>query len=209
MVLHDETVNRTTDKKGNIAELTAAELKQCNAADRFKAKSKTNQINACEFTPIPELETVIRQWHQLDSIQLEVKSTDKASLHLIAERLNFLIEAHQLQRAAIVTSSDAQLLRIIATHYRHLSRGFVAERFRRDPIGSASSLGCKFLVIDWRACSKALIENAHAAGLQVSVWTVNKVEVANKLYHWGVDSIITDEPSLMIKSLKLSDDEIF
>ena len=35
MVLHDETVNRTTDKKGKIEQLTAADLGQCHAAHNF------------------------------------------------------------------------------------------------------------------------------------------------------------------------------
>ena len=46
-----------------------------------------------------------------------------------------------------------------------------------------------------------MIDAAHDLGLKVSTWTVNEVNAARRLQHWGVDSIITDVPSLLLKHL--------
>lgn len=202
VVLHDATLDRTTDHKGKVSNYTAEELQHVNAAYKFKAKSRYVTSLDYTFSEVPTLEKVVNIWDHLKFIQFEVKSTDKRSLERIAERLSFLIEAHQIYRQACITSSDTSMLRIVGTKYRHIKKGFVAERFRRDPIGICISLGCDYLVIDWRACSEAIIEKAHAEGLLVSVWTVNKIDTALRLYEWGADSIITDEPTLMMKTFQ-------
>ena len=202
IVLHDATVDRTTSEKGKVTSFTANELKGFNAGCKFKPKSPNTTQLPYDSTTVPTLDEVIQAWPELESIQLEVKTTSKKALVDIADRLNFLIDAHRIQRQAIITSSDTEMLRIIAQRYRHITRGFVAERFRRDPVGNCLNLGCKYLVIDWRGCSEGLIKEAHDANLIVSVWTVNKMETALKLYHWGADSIITDEPTQMLQAFR-------
>lgn len=200
VVLHDATLDRTTERKGKVTNYNAAELAQCNAGIHFKSQSPhITQLNH-PITGVPTLEQVFREWPELQSIQLEVKSTDRRSLEMIASRINFLIDALGISRRCCITSSDTEMLRIVGQHYRHIQRGYVAERFMRDPIGVCVNLDCKYLVINWRKCSEALIEQAHAHGLQVSVWTVNRVDVALRLYEWGADSLITDEPTMMLKT---------
>lgn len=200
VVLHDTTLDRTTDQKGKLSDYTAAELAKLNAGAGFRSKSANATAITHPFSGVPTLEQVILEWPELQFIQLEVKSADRDSLTMIAERINFLVDAHQISRRCCVTSSDTEMLRIVGKRYRHIKRGYVAERFMRDPIGVCVNLDCEYLVINWRKCSEALIERAHAHGLQVSVWTVNKLDVALKLYEWGADSLITDEPTAMLKA---------
>lgn len=199
MVLHDATIDRTTNSKGKVNQLSAAQLATADTLAAFRPQSRYATTLSHPFNGVPTLDQVISEWPNLESIQLEVKTTDKQSLEGIAQRLNFLIEAHQIHQQACITSSDISLLRIVAQHYRHLTRGYVAERFRRDPVQVCVNLGCDFLVINWRICTEELIEKAHAHGLHVSAWTVNKVDVALRLCDWGADSIITDVPTAMLK----------
>ena len=200
VVLHDTTLDRTTDHRGKVTDYTAAELAAMNAGINFRSQSPHVTQLKHAVTGVPTLEQVLREWPELESMQLEVKSTDRRSLEAIAARINFLVDSLSISRRCCITSSDTDMLRIVGQHYRHLQRGYVAERFMRDPIGVCVNLGCKYLVINWRKCSEALIEQAHAHGLQVSVWTVNRIDVALRLYEWGVDSLITDEPTMMLKT---------
>ena len=203
VVLHDSTLDRTTDHKGKLTDFTAEELATMDASYGFRSKSPNVSGLKHPFTGVPTLEQVIQEWPELQSIQLEVKSTDTQTMEMIAERINFLVDAYQITRRCCVTSSDTALLRIFGKRFRHIKRGYVAERFMRDPVSVCVNLDCRFLVINWRKCTKALIDRAHAHGLEVSVWTVNRMDIALRLYEWGIDSLITDEPTAMLKTFNL------
>jgi glycerophosphoryl diester phosphodiesterase len=47
----------------------------------------------------------------------------------------------------------------------------------------------------------ALVEQVHAAGKKIMVWTVNRVEDMRQFAAWGVDAIISDETELLVRSL--------
>jgi glycerophosphoryl diester phosphodiesterase len=47
-----------------------------------------------------------------------------------------------------------------------------------------------------------LVEQVHAAGKKVMVWTVNRAERMREFAAWGVDAIISDETELLVRSLR-------
>lgn len=196
VVLHDTTVNRTSDGKGRVLDFTAAELQRMDATLPMPQWP--------EHTGIPTLAQVLEEWPDLRSIQLEVKTADKPILATIAHGLTELIERFQLQHRAIVTSSDQNLLAIMHRLAPRVRRGFVAERFTRDPLKVCLNHHCSHLVINHHRCTPDMIEGAHLLDLEVSTWTVNDVNAARRLQNWGVDSIITDVPSLMLKHLHVA-----
>jgi len=50
--------------------------------------------------------------------------------------------------------------------------------------------------------SPRFIEAAHAAGLAVQVWTVDREDDARRLLAWGVDALITDRPDIIVPLVK-------
>ena len=196
VVLHDTTVNRTTTSKGQVLDFTAEDLFQMDASQPIP--------HWPEPTGIPGLETVLSEWPNLKSIQLEVKTAPNDVLLKIGHGLVELIQTYQLQNKAIVTSADQNLLSIMHRLAPTVRRGFVAERFTRDPLEVCLNHHCSHLVINYHRCSASLIDTAHQAGLEVSTWTVNEVNAARRLQNWGVDSIITDVPSTLLKHLHVA-----
>ena len=193
VVLHDTTVNRTTNHKGNVLDFTAAELAEMDASKPLP--------HWPEPSGIPTLESVLSEWPDLKSIQLEVKTAANDILLRIGHGLLDLIQHHQLQHQAIITSADQNMLSVMQRLAPRIRRGFVAERFTRDPIEVCLSHHCSHLVINYHRCTPDLINHAHAVGLEVSTWTVNEVNVARRLQNYGVDSIISDVPSTLLKHL--------
>lgn len=193
VVLHDSTVNRTTEAKGRVLDFDAAELQNMDATVALP--------NWPERSGIPLLEQVIAEWPQLKSIQLEVKTADKPVLEAIAHGLTRMITSFSLHNRAIVTSSDQNLLAIMQRIAPNVRRGFVAERFTRAPLEVCLNHHCSHLVLNHHRCTPGMIQSAHDLGLEISTWTVNEVNAARRLQQWGVDSIITDVPSLLLKHL--------
>lgn len=194
VVIHDTKVDRTTTQLGYVRDYEAEQLVKMDATKTFPHWK--------EASGIPLLDEIIAEWPELKSIQLEVKSPDRSIQNDIADRINFLVQAYRIERKSIVTSSDVKFLKLMQRRHPNIRRGLVAERFNRNPIGMAKRLNCEYLVIDWRRCSEALVMAAQLAGLHVSTWTVNQVDIARKLHGWGVDSLITDVPSTMLSQLR-------
>lgn len=199
IVLHDTTLDRTTECTGLANTYSAEQLAHINATTRFVPTSEVPilHLSSDDSFGVPTLSRVLEEWPELRSIQLEVKTTDITSLRSIATQLGRLIHARRLQQQATVTSMDVRLLRDMQHRFPWVQRGYVAERFVRSPVATARRLGCRLLVINWRRVKPRLIAEAHSAGLHVSVWTVNDLPTAERLMEWGVDSLITDVPQRM------------
>lgn len=193
VVIHDTSVNRTTNGKGDVRTQTADQLASLNAAANFPGWQ--------EATPVPLLKDVLAEWPDLESIQLEVKTTQANDLRIIAAGLAQLVRELDLLDVATVTSMDTQLLAIMHQKAPDIRRGYVAERFTRDPIAMCQLYQCELLATNYHRVSPELIARAHALGLEFSVWTVNNLNIARRLQDWSVDSIITDVPSLMLEHL--------
>ncbi|OUS29321.1 hypothetical protein A9Q99_09445 [Gammaproteobacteria bacterium 45_16_T64] len=189
VVIHDAFVDRTTTHKGKVNEFTAGQLHKMNAATNYRNRNIASNI--------PSLDDVLSEWPNLQSIQLEVKPVAREQLHILARELASIIAHYNLQTRATVTSSDINFLRYLQQQHPTIKRGFVAERFTRNPVDICRRLQCSYLILHKGRCNRELVNSAHALKLHVSVWTVNTPRTARKVAQNGVDSIITDAPSII------------
>ncbi|WP_144822192.1 glycerophosphodiester phosphodiesterase [Marinobacter piscensis] len=187
VLLHDLTVDRTTESKGNVSQYTAAEL----AAMDTRPKTRAWPVKA----GIPSLEAFLDEFEDLEHVQLEVKKDSRARLNILCNRLTEIIQRRNLYQTTAVTSSDTWLLREISRRNTRIRTGLVAERRFPKPLGLAVRSGCDYLCINWKLCSPALVESARRKGIHVSCWTVNGIQDMLKLETMGVDSVITDYPT--------------
>ena len=192
MVIHDPTLKRTTGRRGKVIDYPAAQLEQLDAR-----ASGPNWNRPC---PIPRLETLFQEC-SFSHWQLEVKSASRTRSVQLIKALDELVQRYQLTDAVTVTSSSRTVLRALKEHAPHLSRGLVAEFNWLDPIKVALNYGCDLLAIKWTLCTPERVQKAKQQGLHVSVWTVNEPALMRRLHNMGVDSIITDYPSLAVRTL--------
>lgn len=195
VVIHDYTTQRTAAKSGVVGQLSSTDLQRYNASAQFKGWPSPE--------PIPTLQQVLTAWPALQSIQLEVKTANVHKIPAIADRLAFIIHEFKLGARATVTSHDVRVLSQMHERYPHIRRGYVAERFARDPLMTCHHLRCEYLVMDYKGLRPVIVEQAHAMGMHVSTWTVNDLNNARRMYDMGVDSLITDVPSLLLSGLHL------
>ncbi len=186
VVIHDDTVDRTTGQTGSVASFTASELAQMDAR-----KSKPWPA----ICPIPELHSVVTACPEVRHWQFEVKTDKKDRLRVLAKQLIAFIETRDLTTKATITSSDTWFLQEVRRLNPNISTGYVAEHRFPEPVSKAKTLGTNFLILNWKLCSRKLLEAADTEGLEVSVWTVNRIEDMQNLADMGIRSIITDFPT--------------
>lgn len=189
IIIHDDTLERTTNGVGNVVDFSAKQLKKLNACLHFNATLPAEGV--------PTLDDVLALWPKLQHAQLEVKPPRPEDHKIICQKIRECCEKYQLQDKCVVTSSDHAFLESCKTELKDFKRGLVYQDIETKPIESALKLECAYLCIYWKLCYLELIQEAHAEGLHVSAWTVNKEKAFKQLQDWGIDSIISDYPTEM------------
>ncbi len=174
VVIHDETIDRTTRGSGVVANMTAEELGQYS---------------------IPTLEEVFIDADEMQHYQLEIKSDKPERIKRLCSVIEELINRMNFNKKIVITSLSTAVLQQFKTKAPTLNRGFVCDRGVLFPIKKALRYDCQFLCMHYKKCSSRLVKRAHKKGLHVSVWTVNDIYDARELRAMRVDSLITDQPT--------------
>lgn len=196
IVIHDDTLDRTTNQQGFVKDFDAISLAQLDA------RGRDWQERWPSATGVPTLEAVLQEWPQLESMQIEVKKMPMNLRAATAKRVIELCEQFQLHERGIITSQYVPFLAYLKSTHCKQARGLVASSLSKDVVKEAVDLGCTYLCLKWTLCNEHLVKEAHAAGLTVSLWTVNETSHLDKFLNWGVDSLITDYPSRFIAMMK-------
>lgn len=200
VVLHDETVDRTTNGSGLVKETTLAELQALDAAAKFTPEDGEGTPLAGRGITIPTLDEVFREFpDQLTNI--EIKQVDPP----IEEDLVDLIEEHGMQHRVCLGSFDddvAAKLRALLPESCH----YAPEDMARDYyLGTRARITGFFpppvdafalppFSGDTEVIDARLIEAAHLEGKHVWAWTIDSIDEMNRLLDLGVDGIMTNRP---------------
>ncbi|PIE47371.1 MAG: glycerophosphodiester phosphodiesterase [Gammaproteobacteria bacterium] len=192
VLTHDNTLDRICAHQGRIERLTA---KYCQEVYQ--------QGNAHALLTLPQVVPYLQGYTH---IELELKTHQRMNKRKLVDSLADTYFSTDLQYMRIVlTSFDVQILEILQQHalFKNRPRGLIVqEPFNTSELINivnrlqASSLGLKHILI-----TPEIIELCHRYGIKVTAWTVNSVSIAQELIDIGVDTIITDYPSVFITAL--------
>lgn len=178
MVIHDETVDRTTNGKGRVNQLTLAELKQLKTA---KEQS------------IPTLAEVFDLIDQKCEVNIELKSFEasKAVVTLIEK---YISEKKWQYNQFIVSSFDWNVLKQIAFLNTAIPIGVLTETDLDLALAFAKFVQAKSIHPYFHLLTAANTKQLQEEGFQVFPWTVNESEDIKKIKNYTIDGIISDFP---------------
>lgn len=194
VVIHDATVDRTTDGQGPVAGLAAAALARLDAGSWHGADFAG--------TPVPMLSEVL-EWSGGTGmvVNLELKVSEPSEAVELARRVADVV-AGCGARERVIVSSFAPLT---ITETRHVdTRIETAVLFRRPlrrPVEHARRLGARALHPYWRLVQPRLVAAAEAAEMPVRAWTVNDPRQVARLAGLGCAAVVTDRPDLALARL--------
>lgn len=188
---HDRTVNRTSDGKGAIAELTLAELQKFNFAPPETRASEHHQI-----LPFETLLRLVSEAPRTVTMLIEAKHPSR-----YGARVEYALH-EALSRFPGLDVIVMSFARAAVTRYRTLDAEVPLVWLFEYPVGGpppgATVLGPR---IDVLRAKPRLIERAHAAGQRVFVWTVNTPDQVRYVRDADADAIITDDPAMVRATL--------
>lgn len=187
VLIHDETVDRTTNGTGAVAALTFEQLQALDAGTWFDASFAGTRIPAFE-----EFLTLFGDARKKALIELK-GSWAPASVELVAG----MVAAHGLGSRVVMASFEADTLAALQTVAPELPRVLIARELPGDPVAALGEFGAIALVTNPGAIESdpGAVDRLHAAGLGVLLYTLNKKKNWKDALALGVDGIITDKPS--------------
>lgn len=201
MVIHDATVDRTTEGRGRVADMTAGELRLLDAGARF-TRDGTAFPWRSRGVAIATFDEVVDALPDDLPLIVELK-TPRASV-LVAKA----IARHRMVSRVIVAGFDERsTLPLLGSGIAlGASNADVARLLLPAILGRrVSQVPVQSLCIPRRYRGVplplgALLRVVKPHGVTMHIWTVNQVEVAQKLWSQGVNGVITDDPGLILAS---------
>ena len=202
VVIHDQTLDRTTDHSGPVSNLTAAELEGVDAGFRFELDGEYPHRG--QGVGIPLLEDVLAA-HRHARVIIEMKGgqpelaravgnairkADAAWRSCVGSFYQGSIDAIRAEFPEVITSASQQEARWT------LHRSWVRWPWTKDRPYFAFQVPERAGRV--RVVSRAFLRHVHREGHYVQVWVVNERDDIQRLLDWGVDGIISDRPDVAV-----------
>jgi len=194
IVIHDQSVDRTTDGVGKVAEMPFSTMRELDAGSSFSEKFRGERIPALDEV----FEAVGKR------ILINVELTNYATpFDVLVPKVVELVRRHALEKRVLFSSFFPHNLRRARRLLPEVPRGLLTW---------AGWMGAWSRTFSWLAPYQALhpyttsvntrlVQRFHAAGWRVHVWTVNDDVEMCRLFALGVDGIFTDDPLLGLRTL--------
>ncbi|MCX7926182.1 MAG: glycerophosphodiester phosphodiesterase family protein [Fimbriimonadales bacterium] len=188
MVIHDPNLERTTNGKGDVRQLSAAEIQRYDAGAHFGGKYAGERV--------PTLQEVFDAFGNRTRYNLDMKTFFPEDRPLIRTILG-LIEQYKLAPYILISSFSLDTLRWFTEESRQLRLGVLISQhtphmMRED--GRRWGVRYEALHPNHTLVDAAVMRKARQQRKKVAVWTVNDAERKRELAALGVDAIITDDP---------------
>ena len=178
-VIHDARLDRTTNQRGLVANVTAETL---------------SVIDAGNGAGVPLLSEVVELIEQPNSTMLNIELKGKRAA---APTAAFLAQRPELR--ALVSSFDHDELRLFRDLDSATAVAPLFSRKRRDLIDTAQTLNATSINVAYSMADEPLLETCRDAGYPVLVYTVNRLQDAQRIKSLGFAGIFTDRPDLMLE----------
>lgn len=171
VLMHDETVDRTTNGNGKVEELFLTELQ----SDEVMGKGKT----------VPTLREAAELTKEL-KMGMVVEMKEEGLEELVAKEL-------EGSDAMVTSFYHSSLLEVKETS--NLKTGIIISSLPVRPVELALWAGADAIIP--KRTNPRLFQEAHRCGIEVYPWTINSVDEASWLLRLGADGLVTDDPCLI------------
>jgi glycerophosphoryl diester phosphodiesterase len=180
-VIHDATLERTTNGQGLVQDFTLAEIQRLDAGDG---------------ETVPALEEVF------DLLQGQVQLVVELKQPEAAPALLRFFQAHNAFDRAIVISFWHPVLKTLKEQEPRLKTGVLMVGCPADPRGVARAARADALILQYAYATRHLVATAHSHNLLVYVWNIDDVDTLKPYLSMNLDGIGSNRPEVLIEYLR-------
>jgi glycerophosphoryl diester phosphodiesterase len=191
VIIHDDTVDRTTNGRGLVAGLTLAEVRGLDAGIKFGAQFAA--------TRVPTLAELIESVLDLDlGLQLELKPTPGDDIETAQVALDILKTLWPASRQRLfITSFSIRSLHAARAILPDVPRAFAVVVPPRDPVALMAETGCQILHCLSDLLTDEALKILADSGIEHAVAVINDAARARHFLAAGAQSVLTDIPDLL------------
>jgi glycerophosphoryl diester phosphodiesterase len=194
VLCHDDRLDRTTDGKGRVGDKSLQEIRQFDAGAWFGSGFVGERV--------PSLEEALTVCSELSlGANIEVKAERGLAEQTAAAVSASLSRLGGGKPAVLVSSFAVEALAAMRDLAPQVPRGLLLRLLSRGWAATAQRLDCTTVNFDHRRLSASLVEAIRAAGYPVLAYTVNDPERARLLFRWGVTSVFSDVPDIILSMI--------
>lgn len=193
VVIHDEKINRTTNGKGYVKDMTLEELQQYDAGSWFSEEWGGERV--------PTLDEVLEIYEGTSHrLNIEIKS-DIFPYDGLVEKVLTIANNRGMADRLLLSSFNHEDVRHICRE-TEVKSAVLASQIYVDIYDYARVIGTKQVHVSLPGAFRKMTTDALIKGAIVYVYTVNKLEYAEQLKQIGIHGIFTDYPERMLEALK-------
>ena len=190
VVIHDQTVNRTTNGIGNVADLELAQIKELDAGIHFDIQFAGEKV--------PTLREVFFQCAKRIPINIEL--TNYASIFdNLPEKVVSIVREYGMEGFILFSSFNPIALLKVKKILPEVPIGLLCLPGKNGAILRScwvNRLSHTAIHPEYKDVTRGLIRDAHKHNKRVHAYTVNNVSDIQNMFDIGVDGIFTDDPIL-------------
>jgi len=208
VLIHDETVDRTTDGTGVVEQMTLAQVKALDAGHYWTDDEGQTYPFRGQGITVATLEEVFDAFPDIP-MNIEIKLVENVP---VVEPFCQMIRQYGKQDQILVASFHEDAMSEFRAACPEVatsaSQNEVINFFARHFVGLAASYSPPAQAVqvpEYRSgihiLTPRFVADAHSRGMDVHVWTVNEAEDMQRMIDLGVDGIITDRPDILLELL--------
>ena len=212
-VIHDKTVDRTTNGSGAVESYTLAELQKLDAAYRWSDDRGDAFPLRGKGIKIPSLTEVFQIFPRM-RMNIEIKDPKPAAITSLCRT----IQDYNMSQKVMIASFSAGALKKFRTTCPAVATSAGASEalwfyaLQKVHLESAYSPNAQALQVpenygDLQVVNNRFVEAAHARNMRVQVWTINDAGSMKRLLKLGVDGIMTDYPQRLLSITTIHEKE--
>ncbi|MBM6690582.1 glycerophosphodiester phosphodiesterase [Fusobacterium mortiferum] len=187
VIIHDETIDRTTTGKGFVVDYTYEEL------ERFDASFKFKDLGFNKIPTLREYFQLVKDYDIVTNVELKTGINEYLG---IEEKVWELIKEYNLEEKVIISSFNHFSVMRMKKIAPQLKYGFLSEDWIIDAGKYTHSHGVQCYHPRFNNLVPDVIKELKKYNLEINTWTVNLEEDMRYLYSNNIDVIITNYPEL-------------
>lgn len=189
IILHDTTLDRTTDRAGSFYGLRASDLDSIDAGSWFGKEFTGERIPT-----LAELVQFMNENKINANVELKANEEGAARSQELIERVVAELEKLDPEREIVISSFSQPLLMRFHDYAPQYAIGVLYETaaLYEDWLSVLELCGATYIHVEDEGLTRQKVEAFTAAGYGVNVWTVNSKGRANELFNWGCTGVFSD-----------------